>query len=315
MLPRSFHSQKFRPGFTLIELLVVIAIIAILVGLLLPAIQKVREAANRSECQNNLKQLGVAVHNYHIAHNRIVPAWLGDNSKDPDGHAPWAVLLLPYIEQQTLYQLWDLTKLASAQTPRAYQTPVKTYHCPSRPPLVLSTGDFVPSGAAIGDYAACFGTDADAANSDGAIIPVKNPQFNGTTFLGPFEGQLSLLDITDGTSNTLMFGEKHIRPKSLRGKNEDRSLFGSQNNSIRRMAGLEQTDPANPKLRPLFPPTEQNNADCNSSFGGPHDGVCQFVLCDGHVRTISLSINNEPNLVTLSNLIKRNDGQQIRDDF
>src|SRR5262245_27167374 len=96
-----------RPGFTLIELLVVIAIIANFIGFLLPGIQKVRESANRSQCQNNLKQIGVAAQNYHIAVNRLPPAWLGNNDIDPDGWASWGVLILPYIEHEIVYQLWN----------------------------------------------------------------------------------------------------------------------------------------------------------------------------------------------------------------
>ncbi len=120
-----------------------------------------------------------------------------------------------------------------------------------------------------------------------------------------WRGQVSLPSITDGTSNTLMFGEKHIRPNSLRGKQEDRSIFGGQNNSIRRMAG---TNPSG-EQRPLRPPEDQNGALANSSFGGPHTGICQFVLADGSVRSLSVSLG----LPTLTALAGRNDGLVVGD--
>jgi prepilin-type N-terminal cleavage/methylation domain-containing protein/prepilin-type processing-associated H-X9-DG protein len=303
-----------RPGFTLIELLVVIAIIAILIGLLVPAVQQVRESANRAACANNLKQIGLATHNFHDTYHFLVPAWLGDNAYDPDGWATWAVLLLPYVEEGTVYNLWDVRYLASTQPPAAYQQQLSVYHCPSRPDPVLSINDFVPAGGGLGDYGACFGTAADGSNSNGAIIPTAKMNESVTTDASgkpiiktPWRGQLRLLSITDGTSTTLMFGEKHIRPNSLRGKNEDRSIFGSQNNSIRRMAGLA----ANGDQRPLRPPTDQNGAFANESFGGPHPGVCQFVFCDGNVRTVQIAVD----LTTLTRLIVRNDGQPITGDY
>src|SRR5206468_2736399 len=146
----------------------------------------------------------------------------------------WGVLLLPYLEQDNIYRLWDLHYLASKQPPAAYQQQVQMYHCPSRPEFVLSIGDFATPGGGLTDYAACFGTAADFDKSNGAIIPTNGPygtDSSGVTILLSWRGQLNLPSITDGTSNTLMFGEKHIRPNSLRGKNEDRSVFGGQNNS------------------------------------------------------------------------------------
>jgi prepilin-type N-terminal cleavage/methylation domain-containing protein len=306
----SRHLPTRRRAFTLIELLVVIAIIAILIGLLLPAVQKVREAAARTQCSNNLKQIGLASHSYHDVNGFLVPAWLGDNAYDPDGWASWAVLLLPYLEQNQIFQLWNLTQLASTQPPAAYQQQLKVYLCPSRPAAVLSVNDFVPAGGGLSDYAACFGMAANGSSSNGAIIPVAamGQSVTGNQLKTPWRGQLNLLSITDGTSNTMMFGEKHIRPNSLRGKNEDRSVFGSQNNAIRRMAGI---DSGSTDVRPLRPPNDQNGALANSSFGGPHPGICLFVFCDGRVQGVKTSVS----LQTLTYLIIRNDGQVIGNDY
>jgi prepilin-type N-terminal cleavage/methylation domain-containing protein len=302
-----------RAAFTLIELLVVVAIIAVLVALLVPAVQKVREAASRLQCTNNLKQIGLATHSFHDTNKFLVPAWIGNNTLDPDGWASWAVLLLPYLEQTQVYQKWDLRYLASRQQPAAYQQQLPVLHCPTRPAFVLSSNDFTPAGGGLSDYGACFGTDANGSNSNGAIIPTPRMAASATLdaagqpIVLAWRGQFGLLGILDGTSNTLMFGEKHIRPSSLRGKNEDRSVFGGQNNSIRRMAGMG----ANGDQRPLRAPQDENGALANTSFGGPHSGVCQFVFCDGTVRSVPIGIN----LQTLTYLIVRNDGQAVNLDF
>ena len=109
------YPTRQRPAFTLIELLVVIAIIAVLIGLLVPAVQKVREAANRLQCANNLKQLGLGAHNFQSSYGFLPPAWIGSNALDPDGWATWAVLILPYIEQEAVYKQWNLQYSASRQ--------------------------------------------------------------------------------------------------------------------------------------------------------------------------------------------------------
>src|SRR5262245_18015185 len=124
--------DTFRRAFTLIELLVVIAIIAILIGLLLPAVQKVREAANRMSCSNNLKQIGLALHNYHDANGTFPPGQVHTTSGGEPATTCWGIELLPYIEQDNAYKRYDKNLLQTAPGNVAVlQTFVKTYLCPS----------------------------------------------------------------------------------------------------------------------------------------------------------------------------------------
>jgi prepilin-type N-terminal cleavage/methylation domain-containing protein len=163
-------SRARRQGFTLIELLVVLAVIGVLVGLLLPAVQQIREAANRTSCFNNLKQIGLAMHHYHDVYGRL-PAF----STDDDNATTWAVLLLPFMEQSALFRQWDLSRSYYEQSDMARLSPVKNYYCPTRrspsscPASVFGDwpswqiGDNGPPGnipGALGDYAACVGSEA-----------------------------------------------------------------------------------------------------------------------------------------------------------
>lgn len=286
LFPKS--RTHYRHGFTLVELLVVIAIIGVLIALLLPAVQQAREASRRLHCTNNVKQIGLASHNFHDTYGDLPPAFIGDNSESENSWATWGALLLPYLDGGNQLALWDIHYLAAEQPKAAYQTQISAYLCPSRPAGALSVGDFTAEGGALTDYAANFGTAAKYIQSNGAIIPAVptvSSDSSGKPYLVKWKNQVRFADITDGTTHTVIFGEKSIRPKSLRGKNEDRSVFSGIRNTHRRMLGVH----SNGDQRPLLPANNQTIPFANSSFGGPHPGVTQFVFADGSVQSIPLT--------------------------
>jgi prepilin-type N-terminal cleavage/methylation domain-containing protein/prepilin-type processing-associated H-X9-DG protein len=192
--------KRTRPAFTLIELLVVIAIIAILIGLLLPAVQKVREAAARLSCQNNLHQIGLACHGYHDA-NQMLPPGYTATAAYPDT-APgwgWAAYLLPHVEQGNVYSQLNFNQ--PLQNSAAIQTVVKVYLCPADSPPATAFVVTGPTGgtvtaAAPCSYAASVGQDAyevDDPTGDGIFYRNSHTRFT---------------DITDGTSQTVMIGDR-----------------------------------------------------------------------------------------------------------
>jgi prepilin-type N-terminal cleavage/methylation domain-containing protein len=202
------YLTRARRGFTLIELLVVIAIIAILIGLLLPAVQKVREAAARMTCSNNLKQMALGCHSYESSFGKLPPP-RGTNSGGFTAYRGWLCELLPYIEQQALRDQMGNTWPGGFFT--AYARPVKTYVCPSDPRnLMAPTG-----GAGVTSYLGVTGAFSGAAPSpfmsgDGASARdgIFDPGPNNGTNPPPASRGIVLNSIQDGTSNTLMLGER-----------------------------------------------------------------------------------------------------------
>jgi prepilin-type N-terminal cleavage/methylation domain-containing protein/prepilin-type processing-associated H-X9-DG protein len=195
-------------GFTLIELLVVIAIIAVLIGLLLPAVQKVRAAAARLKCQSNLKQVALAAHNYHDAHDKFPGAVEQGGSR----YSSLFVELLPHVEQNPLYQQWDFTPAAANGGTRA-GTVIKTYVCPSHPEADSKTIPLASGAHAVTTYGGNGGT----RPFPPALSPCDGMFFTTGPASLPRYGQtgVQLLHIGDGATNTLLFGERVIGDANL----------------------------------------------------------------------------------------------------
>lgn len=203
-----------RPAFTLIELLVVIAILGVLIGLLLPAVQKVREAASRLACTNNLKQLGLALHQYHL-NNDSFPPGLYMTSEVSDAWASGYTYLLPYVEQEGLQRRYHFD--APWYMPVNYEavgTEVRLFYCPSNrrggsmdlAPIAAQWGARLPPRAAACDYAFCKGANAGLTTDATRVPPAARGVFGVSSSTGvPFTVRLN--DVADGTSTTFAMGD------------------------------------------------------------------------------------------------------------
>lgn len=294
-----------RRGFTLIELLVVIAIIAILIALLVPAVQKVREAAARTQCANNLKQMGLAVHSFVDARGAL------PNSRR-DANYTWYVEIMPYMEQMAVYELWKITGgNFYTQSQPAREAIVPAYFCPTRrAPMITPKPDpnDVASGptatGACADYACNVGSTPDGdywwkIQNDGTartptdgVFRIDNNWSNDPA-RGSFVGGIRMKEITDGTSNTIMLGEKHIHKDHWGDEAwEDGAAYNGDHGGSNR--SLNSTHPL-----------AKGPADTTKNlFGSYHPGVCQFVFCDASTHSVEISLSG----TVLGYMASRNDG-------
>jgi hypothetical protein len=284
---------------------VVIAIIAVLIGLLWPAVQKVREAATRTQCTNNLKQMGLACHNFANTTGAFPPSRIADH------WATWAVQILPYMEQDNLFKQWNLALQYYDQNTTAQQSTVKSYFCPSRrAPMISLAGDKPDNGyngitnmpGACSDYAACCGdfqytSWTDGVNANG-IFKVGGSTRSGNTVTSWYS-VVRIESVKDGLSNTFLIGEKHVPTVRFGqgGGSGDGCIYnGDHEWGFARVAGPGYA---------LAPDPQYTGSGSTNMFGSWHPGICNFALADGSVRTVSNTVDT----TTLSRWAVKDDGQ------
>jgi len=308
-----------RGAFTLVELLVVIAIIGVLVALLLPAVQMARESARRTQCSNHLKQLGLAAQNFNDIRAFLPPTRVSNDGSDANQNfVTWAVLLLPYVEQQNFYSQWDITMAYELHNAQVTKQAVNVYFCPSRRRPTQAFSNDTPSGG-LSDYAACGGRgpqDGVSASgipnqyAHGAMMCARWTMQTSPLRVANWQGLVRMASITDGTSNTFLFGDKNVRRTTKWGTGEDRTVYGWTNaNNVRRYAGLDLKDGTSQYKLDGFTAAEVTQAVDNRAFGSLHPGICNFVFVDGSVH----ALKGNTNLVTLGQLAEIDDGGTIGD--
>lgn len=312
-----------KRGFTLIELLVVIAIIAILIALLLPAVQQAREAARRSTCKNSLKQIGLALHNYHDSHGTFPPGavWYGvgsapANGRDANWGTTWVVQILPFMDQATLYNNYNMSLNArstnSSSSTSVLQAKIPLLRCPSQPGIdsYLLTQDF--TGFSKITY----------AGSVGAGSTLDLADFNSTRrgiFSEIAQNGAKIRDIIDGTSNSIMLAEIVVGTNT----GDDKGAWGWCTGAL--FSGTNENGVLTPNSQTVYDRTpyasndttdynfnRRNNPDDTNDGSGQaarsfHTGGVHAALADGSVRFISENVDQ----TTYLNLLSIGDGSVL----
>ena len=271
-------------GFTLIELLVVIAIIAILIALLLPAVQQAREAARRTQCKNNLMQLGLALHNYDMSYEMLPPGSVNETGPvvnvQEGYHMSWTVQLLPMLEQANLFRMLDFSEgVYSPVNGTVRAVSINVFQCPSDWNFRGSAG---MAGVSSSSYAGSFG-------GDDVAIDVDN---NGLLFLN---SSINYRQIRDGASNTLLVGERIIEQAVMDLGWMSGTSATLRNAGVRLNSGIVRGGIVPPATRVRSTDGEELpeiSADQSTGgFSSRHTGGVQFLLADGSVRFISENIS------------------------
>jgi prepilin-type N-terminal cleavage/methylation domain-containing protein/prepilin-type processing-associated H-X9-DG protein len=302
-IKRTNSVEKADRAFTLIELLVVIAIIAVLIGLLLPAVQKVREAAARAQCTNNLKQIGLGLHNYNSTYGFFPPGYITNGlgsiiPNPPPGitvppYQPgygWATFTLPFVEQQNLYNLINPPKVSlravMTNSPALLQAQLKIFLCPSDPGAGV-LNQYLNGNRPFINY----GPQPSPSGAPGYCTTMSNYVANaGDTKAGPFgaNSTTTIPAISDGTSNTILVGERASKNAGMY-LSYAGLVFGEDDNDFDNNASdqavLGWTDY---QMQTGYTATLTSP---RNSFGSGHIGGANFVMADGSVHFIANSIN------------------------